>query len=77
MKTVGVADFKEQCMELLDKLDAQGLIITKDGKPVARVMPYDHDHVEWRLAVLNGSLRDKIKINGDIYSTGIHWDAQS
>lgn len=48
MKTVGVADFKEQCMELLDKLDDHGLVITKDGKPVARVIPYNHEGAEWR-----------------------------
>ncbi len=77
MKTVGVADFKEQCMELLDKLDDHGLVITKDGKPVARVIPYDHEGAERRLAVLNGSLRDKIKIKGGIFNTGIQWDAQS
>ena len=32
---------------------------------------------ELQLAVLNGSLRDKVKIHGDIYSTGIKWDAES
>ncbi len=34
MKTVGVADFKEQCMELLDRLDDHGLVITKTESPL-------------------------------------------
>ena len=41
MKEIGAAKFKEQCLALLDQLDADGLIITKHGKPVARVIPYD------------------------------------
>ena len=39
MQTIGAAKFKEQCLALLDQLDADGLIITKHGKPVARVIP--------------------------------------
>ena len=41
MNEIGAAKFKEQCLALLDQLDADGLIITKHGKPVAHVMPYD------------------------------------
>jgi prevent-host-death family protein len=77
MKTVGVAEFKEQCLELLDQLDIHGLIITKHGKPVAMVMPYEQKITDFQLAVLNGSLRDKVTIKGDIFSTGIRWDAES
>ena len=40
MKEIGAAKFKEQCLALLDQLDADGLIVTKHGKPVARVIPY-------------------------------------
>ena len=35
------AKFKERCLALLDQLDAQGLVVTKHGKPVARVLPYE------------------------------------
>ena len=41
MKRIGAAKFKEQCLALLDQLDAEGLVVTKRGKPVARVLPYD------------------------------------
>ena len=39
MKEIGAAKFKHQCLALLDQLDADGLIVTKHGKPVARVLP--------------------------------------
>ena len=56
MKSIGAAKFKEQCLALLDRLDADGLVVTKHGKPVARVVPYDNEGAE-----LIGSLRHKIR----------------
>ncbi len=72
MKSVGAARFKEQCLALLDQLDGDGLIITKRGKPVARVIPYDREEAD-----LIGSLRHKIEVRGDIFSTGLRWDADA
>ncbi len=59
-------------MALLDHLDADGLVITKHGKPVARVLPYDSQDAD-----LIGSLKHKITIRGDIFSTGVRWDADA
>lgn len=72
MKTIGAAKFKEQCLALLDRLDVEGLVVTKHGKPVARVIPYDQ-----QCADLIGSLRDKIKVRGDLLTTGVRWDADA
>ncbi len=72
MKTIGAAKFKEQCLALLDRLDADGLIVTKHGKPVARVVPYDQEGAD-----LIGSLRHKVTIRGDILTTGLRWDADA
>lgn len=72
MKTIGAAKFKEQCLALLDRLDIEGLVVTKHGKPVARVIPYDQ-----QCADLIGSLREKIKVRGDILTTGVRWDADA
>ncbi len=69
-KTIGAARFKERCLALLDRLSPEGLVITKHGKPVARVLPYQQDH-----ASLIGSLRDRIRVRGDIMTTGVRWDA--
>ena len=70
MMTIGAAKFKEQCLALLDHLGDDGLVITKRGKPVARLLPYERRHAE-----LIGSLSHKVKIRGDIFSTGVEWEA--
>lgn len=71
MRTIEVAKFKEQCLGLLEELDADGLIVTRHGKPVARVVPYDRQHDDRQCADLIGSLRHKIRIRGDILTTGL------
>ncbi|HTA19626.1 MAG TPA: type II toxin-antitoxin system prevent-host-death family antitoxin [Polyangia bacterium] len=70
MKKVAAAKFKEQCLSLLDHLDADGIVVTKHGKPVARVLP-----IETASAELIGSLRGKIRVKGDLLSTGVRWNA--
>ena len=72
MRKIGAAKFKEQCLSLLDKLSPEGLIITKHGKPVARVIPYPRPPSD-----LIGCLRGKIEIHGDILSTELDWDANA
>ena len=72
MKTMGAAKFKEQCLALLDRLDGEGLVITKHGKPVARVVPYEREFAD-----IIGSLRGRIEIRGDIMSTGSRWHADA
>lgn len=72
MKQIAAAKFKEQCLALLDQVDSEGIIITKHGKPVARLTA-----VRPRSQSLIGSLRGKIKIKGNIFSTGVKWDAES
>lgn len=72
MKTIAAAKFKEQCLALLDRLDAEGLVITKHGKPVAKLIPYARQS-----ASLIGSLEGKIEIHGDILSTDQAWDADA
>lgn len=72
MKTVGAAKFKQQCLSLLDHLDPEGLVVTKHGKPVARVVPYERGY-----APLIGSLKDKIVVRGDLMSTRSDWHASA
>jgi len=66
MKSVPAAQFKEQCLALLDQVGPDGIIITKHGKPVAKLVPIHTD-----TAKLIGSFKGKIKIKGDILSTGV------
>jgi prevent-host-death family protein len=72
MKSVPAAKFKERCLSLLDRVDPEGIVITKHGKPVAKLIPIHTD-----TAKLIGSFKGKIKIKGKILSTGLGWDAES
>ena len=72
MKTMGAAKFQQQCLSLLDHLDPEGLVVTKHGKPVARVLPYERG-----FAPLIGSLKNKFVIHGDLLSTGAFWRAST
>jgi antitoxin (DNA-binding transcriptional repressor) of toxin-antitoxin stability system len=65
MKTIAAAKFRALCLALLDHLEPEGFVITKHGKPVARLLPIERSSAE-----LIGSLRDAITVNGDLLSTG-------
>jgi len=71
MKQIAAAKFKEQCLSLLDEVGPDGIVITKRGKPVAKLIP-----IGAASASLIGSLVGKVKIKGDVLSTGVHWNAQ-
>ena len=72
MQTINASKFKERCLSLLENLDPEGIIITKHGKPVARLIPASAD-----CADLIGSMKGKIRVHGNILSTGHNWDAES
>lgn len=72
MTRINASKFKEQCLAILDNLDPEGIVITKHGKPVARLIPEDSN-----CADLIGSMAGKIKVAGDLMSTGLSWDAES
>jgi prevent-host-death family protein len=72
MKSVPAAQFKEQCLALLDRVGPDGIIITKHGKPVAKLIPIHTDS-----AKLIGSFKGKIKIKGNILSTAVKGNAES
>jgi prevent-host-death family protein len=71
MRHIAAAKFKETCLSLLDGVDPDGIVITKRGKPVAKLIPFTSDSSD-----LIGALADKLHITGDIVSTGADWDAQ-
>jgi antitoxin (DNA-binding transcriptional repressor) of toxin-antitoxin stability system len=39
MRQISASKFKQQCLSLLDDLGVEGIVITKRGKPVAKVIP--------------------------------------
>ena len=72
MTRINASKFKEQCLTILDNLDPEGIVITKHGKPVARLIPENSN-----CADLIGSMAGKIKVIGDLMSTGVTWHAES
>jgi prevent-host-death family protein len=72
VKTVPATQFKAQCLELLDRVGPEGIVITKHGKPIAKLIPIRADS-----SALIGSLAGKIKLRGPMLSTGFRWDAES
>ena len=63
MRQIPAAKFKEQCLALLDEVDPDGIVITKRGKPVAKLVPADEKPID-----LFGYMKGTIKICGDIVS---------
>ena len=72
MTEISASKFKEQCLSLLDHLDPDGIVVTKHGKAVARVIPSDSG-----CAALIGSMAGKVGVAGDVFSTGVEWNAES
>jgi antitoxin (DNA-binding transcriptional repressor) of toxin-antitoxin stability system len=72
MKSWNVSEFRERCLALLDQLPAEGILVTRRGKPVAKVLPIRKDNSD-----LIGLLAGQFEIRGDIFSTGERWDAES
>ena len=64
-RVVTASEFRVRCSALMDEVAAGGgeIIITKRGKPVARLAQYrERKHLRY------GAYRDRIRILGDIVS---------
>lgn len=69
---IGAGDFKAKCLQLLDAVAVrrEPLIITKRGKPVARLVPMPPD------TELFGALAGSVLDESDIVSPiDVDWDA--
>jgi prevent-host-death family protein len=72
MSTIGAAQFKQECLAILDRLGPEGIVITKHGKPIAKLVPVKTDS-----SSLIGILAGKIRVQGDLLTTDLRWDAES
>ena len=65
MKTMAAGSFKAQCLAVMDEVQAkrEAVVITKHGKPVAKLVPADEDTDE-----IYNFLRGKGAITGDVVS---------
>jgi len=71
MKSIAAGKFKNVCLKTLDDVAATKtpVVITKRGRPVAKLVPYVEPA---KKAGLAGSVLKEI---GDPFSTGERWDA--
>ena len=70
-KTMSAADFKAKCLEVLDTVakTSESVVVTKRGRPVARVVPIVNKPVR-----LVGALKGRVRSVGDIVPPlGIPW----
>jgi prevent-host-death family protein len=73
-RTVPAGEFKAKCLKLLDEVAAtrEPLVITKFGKPVAKVVPIEEENK----FDLFGAMRGSVIWEGDIISPlDVEWDA--
>ena len=71
---IPAGEFKARCLKLMNELELQRreIVITKRGKPVARLVPAT------RPRPLFGAMKDSVKVLGDIVGpTGETWDADA
>jgi prevent-host-death family protein len=62
-KTIPAGAFKARCLAIMDEVAAkrQAIVITKRGKPVAKLVPVEKEKDE-----IFGFLKGKVTVHGDI-----------
>ena len=73
-QSIGAGEFKAKCLSILDEVGSsrQGIVITKRGVPVARLLPVEETTSE----PLFGRMAGTIQIRGDIIGPiDEAWDA--
>jgi prevent-host-death family protein len=65
LKTMPAGEFKARCLQVMEdvKQYRTSVVITKKGKPVAKLVPFDEPHRD-----VFGCMAQKIRIIGDVES---------
>ena len=73
MRTIKASEFKAKCLHLMDVVNEtnEEIIITKNGKPVSRLVPYKVQSL-----TLYGVHKGQIKSSDAIYSVDESWNAE-
>lgn len=71
MKIVSASELRRRGLAVLDDADPAGVLVTRRGKSVARLVPIAQPSPS-----LFGGLAEKIRIVGDVTTTGIEWEAE-
>lgn len=75
MKMISANEFKDKCLQIMDEVDEKHIsfVITKHGKPVARLVP-----VSSEIKSSFGCLKNTVSIQKNIIAPiDIEWDANS
>ena len=72
MKKIAAAEFKARCLTLMDDVRStrEPLVITKRGKPVAKLVPVDDGQDDFI-----GRLEGVFRVVGDIDSPSGDWES--
>jgi len=72
MKKIAAGEFKARCLALMEDVRStrQPILITKRGKPVAKLVPAEPEKDEWI-----GRLEGVFKVVGDIESPIEGWES--
>jgi len=73
VQEISVSDFRQQCLALMDHLPLEGILITRHGHPVARLLPVHPASC----ADLIGSVPILKDDHDDLLSTGERWEADA
>jgi prevent-host-death family protein len=73
MKSIAAGKFKDRCLKTLDEVAStkSAVVITKRGRPVAKLVPYVAPATKASLA---GSVLKEV---GDPFGTGERWEADA
>jgi prevent-host-death family protein len=77
VRTVAISELKAHCLRLVDEVAQRRseLVVTKRGRPIARVVPLDDTPADDALTRLRGTV-----IGGDSvedFDTGVVWEAHA
>jgi prevent-host-death family protein len=72
--TIPAGVFKAKCLQLMDEVQRsrKEIVITKFGKPVAKLVPLEKTKSRTGFGCMKGT----VSIHGDIFSTGEKWNAE-
>jgi len=70
MRTMPAGEFKAKCLAVMDEVQASGepVIVTKRGRPVARLMPLEDQKRKESPEAIFGCLRHMLKPGSDLDS---------
>lgn len=72
MKKIAAGEFKARCLTLMEDVRStrEPLVITKRGKPVAKLVPVEEDKDDFI-----GRLEGEFRVVGDIESPSDEWES--